>query len=157
MRSRDRLGDRRQGRIVCSGIFKAIVRDGHGVRATMPLAEKTSARLQAKIWGGANSTGLLQGLHYRLQLATCRFAQPAMFELLEFVTERENKEVAADLWRCAVMQPSPFTAQLVDAERPNAVDLALDRSSSGFRHLYAADEAGALAFDLDLGALAAVT
>ena len=40
-----------------------------------------------------------------------------MFNFLKPVTECENKEVSADLWRFAVVQPPPFAAQLLEVER----------------------------------------
>ena len=75
-----------------------------------------------------------QGLRYRLQLAARRLAEPAVFDFLKSVSECKDKEVAADLWRFAVVQPPPFAAQLLEAERPNAIELALDRSCTHSGH-----------------------
>ena len=51
-----------------------------------------------------------------------------MLDLLKSVTEREDEQVAAELRRIAVVQPPPFVTQLLETERPKAIDLALDRS-----------------------------
>src|SRR5262245_44211520 len=47
------LGDLREGRVACPGIFKAVLRHGDGVRAALPFAHEPSTWLQSKarIWG----------------------------------------------------------------------------------------------------------
>ena len=54
-------------------------------------------------------------------------AKPALLELLEPVTQREDEQVAAEPRRIAMAQPPPFVAQLLEDERVKAIDLALDR------------------------------
>ena len=44
------------------------------------------------------------------------------------ITERKDKQVATDPRRFTVVEPPPFAPQFPEAERPNAIDLALDRS-----------------------------
>ncbi len=74
-----------------------------------------------------------------------------MFDFLKSVTDCKDKKVAADLWRFAVVQPPPFETQLLETERSNAMELALDRSSIHSGHGYAAGgaETFGFAFDLD--------
>jgi hypothetical protein len=60
------------------------------------------AWLQAEARHGPNATSRAQGLRYRLQLAAGRLAEPTMFHFLKSVTERKDKEVAADPRRFAV-------------------------------------------------------
>ncbi len=100
----------------------------------MPFADKTRARLQAEAWRWANPTGHPQGLCYRFQLTTGRLAKPAVFDFLKSVTERKDKEVAANPRRFVMVQPPPFATQVLEVERPNAIDLALDRSCVHIRH-----------------------
>jgi hypothetical protein len=50
-----------------------------------------------------------------------------MLDLLKLVSERKDKEVAADFRRFAAVQPVPFAAQFREVERANAIELALDR------------------------------
>ena len=71
---------------------------------------------------------------YRLQLAARRLAEPALLDLLKSVTECKDKQIAADLWRLAVVRPPPFDTQLLKVERPNAIELTLDRSCTHFGH-----------------------
>src|ERR1700719_2849637 len=61
---------------------------------------------------------------HRLQLSPGRFAEPAMRDFLKSVTERKDQQVATDPRRFAVVEPPPFTPQILDAERPNVIDLA---------------------------------
>lgn len=61
-----------------------------------------------------------------------------MFEFLKAVSKRQNEEVAAELWRVAVVQPPPFFAQLFWVERLKAIDIAFNRSRFLPRHRYAA-------------------
>ncbi len=51
-----------------------------------------------------------------------------MLDFLKSVTECKDKEVATDPRRFTVVQPPPFETQFLEAERPNAIELALDRS-----------------------------
>jgi len=69
-----------------------------------------------------------------LQLATSRLAEPAVFDFLKSVTECKDKEVAADPRRLAVVQSPPLKTQFLEAERPNAIEFALDRSCSHAGH-----------------------
>jgi hypothetical protein len=69
-----------------------------------------------------------------LQLAARRLAEPAVFEFLKSITQRKDKEAAADLWRFAVILLTPFETQLLKAERSDAIELALDRSCIGTGH-----------------------
>ena len=70
----------------------------------------------------------------RLEFATCRLAEPALFEFLKSITHSEDKEVATDLRRIAMKQPAPFETQLLKSERSDAIELALDRCFIHIRH-----------------------
>ena len=72
--------------------------------------------------------GEAEGLRHRLQLAPGRLAEPAMRDFLKSVTEGKDKQVATDPRRFAVVEPPPFAPQVLEAERPKAIDLALDCS-----------------------------
>jgi hypothetical protein len=63
-----------------------------------------------------------------LQLAPGRLAEPTVRDFLKSIAERKDKQVAADPRRFTVVEPPPFAPQFLEAERPNAIDLALDRS-----------------------------
>ncbi len=56
----------------------------------------------------------------------------AMARLLGFTKhpheDSGGKQVATDPRRFSVVEPPPFAPQFLEAERPNAIDLALDRS-----------------------------
>jgi hypothetical protein len=56
------------------------------------------------------------------------------WDFLKSVTEGKDKQVAADPRRFTVVEPPPFAPQFLEAERPNASDLALDRSCVHRRH-----------------------
>jgi hypothetical protein len=43
-------------------------------------------------------------------------------------TSRKDKQVATYPRRFTVVEPPPFAMQFLEAERPKAIDLALDRS-----------------------------
>ena len=100
----------------------------NGVSPAAPFPNKTRAGLQAEARRGANPTRRPQGLGHRLQLAPGRLAEPAMRDFLKSVTECKDKQVATDPRRLTVVEPPPFAPQFLEAERPNAIDLALDRS-----------------------------
>ena len=87
---------------------------------------------EARRW--AYPAGFGQGLRHRLQPAPGRLAEPAMRDFLKPVTEGKDKQVAADFRRLAVVEPPPFAPQVLEAERPNAIDLALGRSGSQRSH-----------------------
>ena len=127
MRSGDLLGDLGQRRIARPGVLESIFRHRDGMSAAVPFANQTRTGLQAEARRGANPTRRSQGLCYRLQLATRRLAEPAVFDFLKSVTERKDKEVATDPRCVTVVQPPPFETQLLKSERPNAIELALDR------------------------------
>ena len=55
-------------------------------------------------------------------------AEPAVRDFLKSVTECKDKQVATDLRRFTVVEPPPFAPQVLEAERTNAIDLALGRS-----------------------------
>ena len=57
-----------------------------------------------------------------------------MFNFLEPVAERKDKQVTADARRFALVQPPPLPAQRLTVERPKAIELALDRSFTGSIH-----------------------
>src|SRR5580704_10733295 len=78
---------------------------------------------------GANPAHCPQCLRHRLQLTRGRLAEPAVRDFLKSVTEGKDKQVAADPRRLAVVEPPPFAPQFLEAERTNAIDLALDRSA----------------------------
>ena len=83
--------------------------------------------------------------------------QPAVFDFLKSVTEPQDKEATAELWWLAVVQPPPFQPQLLSSERPDAIELALDRRCICAAHDYAAGGAATLGVDLDLTGLPEVT
>jgi hypothetical protein len=62
-----------------------------------------------------------------LQLAPDRLAESAVRDFLKSVTERKDQQVATDFRRFTVVEPPPFAPQFLEAERTNAIDLALDR------------------------------
>src|ERR1700732_897142 len=127
-RSGDLFGDLGQRRIARPGILEPIFRDRDGVRAATPFPNQTRAWLQAETRRWANPARCLQGLRHRLQLAPGRLAEPTVRNFLKPVTEGKDKQVAADPRRSTVVEPPPFAPQVLEAERPNAIDLALDRS-----------------------------
>jgi len=43
------------------------------------------------------------------------------------LVECKDQGVAADLWRFAAVKTSPFETQFIEAKRPDAIELALDR------------------------------
>jgi len=51
-----------------------------------------------------------------------------VLDFLKSVTEGKDKQIVTDPRRFTVVQPPPFAPQFLEAERPNAIDLALDRS-----------------------------
>jgi len=51
-----------------------------------------------------------------------------VLDFLKSVTEGKDQQVATDPRRFTVVEPPPFAPQFLEAERPNAIDLALDRS-----------------------------
>ena len=57
-----------------------------------------------------------------------------MFDFLKSITECKDKKVTADPRRFPVVQPPPFAAQLLDAERSKAIDATFDRIFLQFRH-----------------------
>jgi hypothetical protein len=63
-----------------------------------------------------------------LQLALGRLAEPTMRDFLKSVTEGKDEQVATDPRWFTMVEPPPFAPQFFEAERPNAIDLALDRS-----------------------------
>ena len=124
----DLPGDHGQGPIAGSLILEAVFRHGDGMRAAMPFADQPRAGLEAQAGRGANAAGRLQALCNRLQLAAGRLAETAMLAFLKLVAERQGKQVAAELRRGTAIEPLPFQPQLGDAERADAIELALDRS-----------------------------
>ena len=134
MRPGDLFGDRAQRGIARPGIFEAIFGDRHGVRSAAPFADKTGAWLQTEARRQANLARRPQRLRHRLQLAADRLREAAALDLLKPVTERENKQIAADPRRLAAMQPPPFAAQMLEPERLKASDLALNRLCVCLRH-----------------------
>ena len=127
MRSGNLFGDLGQGRIVCPGILEPVFRYRDGVRAAAPFPNQTRAGLQAEARRGANPARCPQGLRHCLQLSPDRLAEPAMRDFLKSVTERKDQQVATDPRRFSVVEP-PFASQVLEAERPKAIDLALDCS-----------------------------
>ena len=129
MRSCDLFGDLAQGRIARAGILEPIFGDRDGMSTAVPFANKTRSWLQAEARRRANPTRCPQALRDRAELATRRFTEPAVLDFLKSVAERKDQEVATDPRCITVVQPPPFTTQFLEAERPKAIDLALDRSS----------------------------
>jgi hypothetical protein len=81
----------------------------------MPFADKARTRFQAETRCGANATCGSQCFRQRPQLATCRLAEPAVFDFLKSVSNPKNQQIAADPWRFIVVQMPPFAPQLVKA------------------------------------------
>jgi hypothetical protein len=50
-----------------------------------------------------------------------------VLDFLKSVTEGKDKQVATDPRRFTVVEPPPFAPQFFEPERPNAIDLALER------------------------------
>ena len=128
MRSGDLFGDLGQRQIARPCILEPILRDRDGVRTAAPFPDQTRTGLQAEARRRANPARCPQGLGHGLQLAPGHLAEPAMRDFLKSVTEGKDKQVATDPWRFTVVEPPPFAPQFLKAERPNAIDLALDRS-----------------------------
>jgi hypothetical protein len=63
---------------------------------------------------------LAEYVHSRDELSAVR-------DFLKPISECKDKQVATDPRRFTVVEPPPFAPQLLEAERPNAIDLALDR------------------------------
>src|SRR5205823_14082935 len=101
--------------------------DRDAMRAAAPFPDKARARLEAEARCRGNPTRCPQGLGHGLQFSAWRLAEPTMRDLLKSVTKSENKEIAADPQRLAVIEPPPFTPQSRKIERAKASDLALDR------------------------------
>ena len=110
MRAGDLLGDFGQGRIAHPGILEPVFRNRDGMRPPMPRAHQGRTWLEAEAGRGGNPTCCPQRFRQRLQLATRRLAEPAVRDLLKSVTERQDKEVAADPRRLTVVEPPPFAA-----------------------------------------------
>ena len=110
MRPGDLFGDRAKGGIGRPGVLEVVLSHRDVVRSTAPFADKTRAGLQIEARRRANLPCRPQRLRHRLQLAADRLLEAAPLDLLKPVTERENKQVAADPRRVAVMQPPPFAA-----------------------------------------------
>ena len=128
VRSGDFFGDGGQGQIACPAILEPVFRYRDGVRTAAPFPNETRTRLQAEARRGAIPTRCPQGLRHRLQLSPSCLAEPPVLDFLKSVTEGKNKQVATDPRRFTVVEPPPFAPQVLEAERPNAIDLALDRS-----------------------------
>ena len=92
-----------QGRIAGAGVVEPVLRHRHGVGAATPFADEARARLQAETWRGADPACGAQGLRQRPQLAKCRLAEPAVFDLLKPVCDAEDQQVAADPRRIIVV------------------------------------------------------
>ena len=58
--------------------------------------------------------------------STCR---ASVLDFLKSVTECKDKKVATNPRRFTLVEPPPFASQFLKAERPIAIDLALNRSS----------------------------
>jgi hypothetical protein len=71
---------------------------------------------------------------HRLQLSPGRLAEAAVRDFLTSVPEGKDKQIATDPRRFTVGEPPPFAPQILEPERPNAIDLALDRSCVHPRH-----------------------
>ena len=63
-----------------------------------------------------------------MQLSPGRLAESAVRDFLKSVTECKDKQVATDPRRFTVVEPPPFAPQVLEAERPNAIDLAVNHS-----------------------------
>ena len=80
----------------------------------MPFPHQPGARLQAETWIRSNSAFGPEHLRESLQLAPCRFAEPAMLDFLEPVADPPDQQVATDPWRLARIKPSPFVTKLIE-------------------------------------------
>ena len=88
-------------------------KDRDGMSAAVPFANQTRTGLQAEAWRCANQTRRPQGLCYRLQLATRRLAEPAVFDFLKSVTERKDKEV----WSSVLSETNTRKHDMLDLYR----------------------------------------
>ena len=80
----------------------------------MPFAHQPGARLQAETWIRSDSAVGPKHLRESLQLASRRFAEPAMLDFLEPVADSSDQQVTTDPWRLAPIKPSPFAAHLFE-------------------------------------------
>jgi hypothetical protein len=62
-----------------------------------------------------------------LQLAARCLAEPATFDFLKPVSQAKDKEIATDPRRISVVHAAPFETHLFKPQRPDAIELALDR------------------------------
>ena len=106
----DLLGNLGERRITHAGIFESVFRHRDRVSAAMPFANQPGARLEAEAWIGCNPARGLEHLRQCLQLATRRFAEPAVFDFLEAIADPSDQQVATEPWRLAAIKPPPFTA-----------------------------------------------
>ena len=111
----DLLGDFRERRIRRAGILESVFRHGDRVSAALPFAHQPGTRLQAETWIRSDSAFGPEHLRESLQLAPRRFAEPAMLDFLEAIANSSRQQVAAKLWRLAAINPSPFAAELIEA------------------------------------------
>ena len=109
------FGDFGERRIRRAGMLESIFRYRDSVGAAVPFAHQPGARLQAETWIRSDSAFSPEHLRQRLQLAPRRFAEPTMLDFLEAVADPPQQQIATDPWWLAVIKPSPFAAEFIEA------------------------------------------
>ena len=92
----DLFGDFRERRIRRAVILESVFRHGDRMGASVPFAHQPGARLQAETWIRSDSAFGPEHLRESLQLAPRRFAEPAMFDLLEPVAHSSDQQITTD-------------------------------------------------------------
>ena len=116
MRSGNFFGYFAQGRIARPSVFKAVFRNRDGMSVAVPFPNQSCARLQTKARSRSDPSRFPQGLGHRLDFAMGRFAEPAVFDLLQSIAHSEDKKIATDLRWITVEQLEPFETQLLKSE-----------------------------------------
>ena len=111
----DLFGDFGERRIRRAGTLESVLRYRDGVGAAVPLTYQPDARFQAETRIRSYSAFGPEHLCESLQLAPCRFAQPAILDFLEPVADSSDQQVTTEPWRLAPIKPSPFAAKLIAA------------------------------------------
>ena len=81
-----------------------------------PCHSRTSRAPGFRLRPGSGATRPVgpEHLRQRLQLATRRLAEPAVFDFLKPVADAADQQVAADPRRLAAVKPPPFAAELIE-------------------------------------------
>ena len=111
----DLFGDLRERRIRRADILESIFRYCDSVGASVPFAHQPGARLQAETWICSNPAFSPKHFRESLQPTPRRFAEPAMLDFLDPVSDSSDQQVTTDPGWIAPKKPSPFMAKLVKA------------------------------------------